>query len=297
MVKSLRFREEYKRYYFRDIQAIVVANGPRFHLSTRSAIIGYLWLIAFILSFRFPHGAFITGGLGIALVITWVYISAACSCTCRIYTAVSRDTLPSIYRTWVAERFLRAVEPRITAAQGTVERSAEDLARLSIGPPAAAVSSGTLASSGTGISPEQSAISYYFLLAVLFGDAAWRWLTLSYAARWASTLTSLLPLAVIGAAVFVIVQRHWNRVSAGQQTFAIATLVVTAITGYGGLMADSFATAIRSTPMRQPVDPAPFLHLAGEVELGISLALGVAGVVVLLASRSIDREPHALSLQ
>ena len=39
LVKSARFREEYKRFYFRDIQAIVTANAPRFHISTRAALI------------------------------------------------------------------------------------------------------------------------------------------------------------------------------------------------------------------------------------------------------------------
>ena len=34
LVKSARFREDYKRFYFRDIQAIVTAGAPRFHLST-----------------------------------------------------------------------------------------------------------------------------------------------------------------------------------------------------------------------------------------------------------------------
>jgi len=39
LVKSLRFREEYQRFYFRDIQSIGIADGPRFHLSTRSAFV------------------------------------------------------------------------------------------------------------------------------------------------------------------------------------------------------------------------------------------------------------------
>ena len=47
-VKSLRFREEYKRFYLRDVQAIVVAQCPRFHLSTRSSAIACLWVAVFL---------------------------------------------------------------------------------------------------------------------------------------------------------------------------------------------------------------------------------------------------------
>ncbi len=121
-VNAMRFREEYKRYYFRDIQAIIVARRPRFHLSTRAAPIGFLWLIAFFISYRSPQVPALVGAAGIMLVGMWLYISTACSCTFRIYTAVSGDPLPSVYRTWVARQFLRAIEPQISAAQGTLER-------------------------------------------------------------------------------------------------------------------------------------------------------------------------------
>src|SRR5262249_39467939 len=83
-VNSLRFREEYKRYYFRDIQALVVARSPRFHLSTRAAVLGFFWLIAFASFYQLPYGALVVGILGVLLVASWVYFSAVCSCTCRI---------------------------------------------------------------------------------------------------------------------------------------------------------------------------------------------------------------------
>src|SRR5580704_19652177 len=47
-IKSLRFREEYKRFHLRDVQAIVVARVPRFHLSTRAMGIACLWVAVFL---------------------------------------------------------------------------------------------------------------------------------------------------------------------------------------------------------------------------------------------------------
>src|SRR5580693_8033557 len=39
LVRGSRFREEYKRFYYRDVQAIAVARAPRFHVSTRLGLL------------------------------------------------------------------------------------------------------------------------------------------------------------------------------------------------------------------------------------------------------------------
>jgi len=129
LVKSSRFREEYKRFYLREIQAIVVAEAPRFHISTRSLLIGAVWSFAFFTSLGYGIGsgkpalAWVTGGIGVALALAWVYISSVSSCRCRLFTAVSSEPLPSIYRTWTARRFLEQVEPYIAQVQGVIEGS------------------------------------------------------------------------------------------------------------------------------------------------------------------------------
>jgi hypothetical protein len=113
LVKSIRFREEYKRFHLRDVQAIVVARAPRFHVSTRSMGIAALWWFVSVFMLRL-FGFTVPFWIGAAVLVSaWVIVSAAYSCRCCILTAVSRDDLPSIYRTWTARRFLRKVEPRI----------------------------------------------------------------------------------------------------------------------------------------------------------------------------------------
>ncbi len=121
-VKSLRFREEYKRFYLRDIQAIVVADRPRFHISTRAAIIAALWLAVSIAAWnRAPWVPAVMLSAATCLVGSWLYVSYFRSCSCRIHTAVSRDVLPSIYRTWIARQFLAEVEPLIWQVQGVLQ--------------------------------------------------------------------------------------------------------------------------------------------------------------------------------
>ncbi len=133
LVKSQRFKEEYKRYYLRDIQAIAIARTGRFHVSSRSLVLGAFWFIAFVASLTFPALMPVVWGAALVMVFSWLYISIDRSCICRIYTAVSSDALPSVYRTWTARRFLAAVEPRIREVQGEIDPAwlaAEDQQRV-----------------------------------------------------------------------------------------------------------------------------------------------------------------------
>ena len=146
-VKSYRFREDYKRFHLRDVQAIVVAKAPRFHISTRSLYIVALWSFAYLLRSVNARFEFLTPFLYLVaagLVAAWLVISAAFSCRCRILTAVSLEELPSIYRTWTARRFLAKVEPGIAEVQGRVTGNWAEVLEASgaaraLGPPSAAV--------------------------------------------------------------------------------------------------------------------------------------------------------------
>ena len=56
LVRGSRFRDEYKRFYYRDVQAIAVARAPRFHVSTRLAATAVACWVAFwcLCGFGFP---------------------------------------------------------------------------------------------------------------------------------------------------------------------------------------------------------------------------------------------------
>src|SRR5215813_3727271 len=95
LVKSARFREDYKRFYFPDIQAIVMAGAPRFHISTRSAFIGCIWFCLMAIGYASARISPVVrdayGAVGLLLAGLWAVISAKHSCRCRIYTAVSAE--------------------------------------------------------------------------------------------------------------------------------------------------------------------------------------------------------------
>src|ERR1039458_6784497 len=100
LVKSQRFQEEYKRFYFRDVQAIAVADAPRFHISSRAVALAALWLVAFAFCMIPNPASYTVSGfayhplasaawmwlIAAALVAAWAFISAKGSCVCRLYT-------------------------------------------------------------------------------------------------------------------------------------------------------------------------------------------------------------------
>lgn len=300
-VKSMRFREEYKRYQLRDIQAIAIARRPRFHISTRAFGIAILWLIAFSILFRYPRGMTVLWVVGIGLVGAWLYVSAARSCTCRIYTAVSRDELPSVYRTWVASRFLRAVEPKIVAVQGVMEDAWTDaIGNQEVGPretlpPMSSqleVAQVPASSAATSV----HAASYYFLVATLFLDGLWHAFALYHPVRWASVFSNVLALLVIGGAIFVLVQYHWRRVRPAQQRLAIAVLIAMGLVYYVRLTVVGALAGARAAIEKKAVSidytGGP---ITGEIEVGMTLLLGLVGVAILFAGRSTNHGQRGMA--
>ena len=296
LVKSTRFREEYKRFQLRDIQAIVVARTPRFAISTRAFTIGVLWLIAFFaLRNTLPWAPAVLWSAAVCLVGAWIYVCAARSCACRIYTAVSRDDLPSLCRTWTARKFLDQVEPRIAQEQGVVEGNwAEAVEDRAIGPPLAAPPAPGMASAAAAAVPARShTLASDIFLASLFADALLNVLTLHSAARGVEWASYGLAAVEVAGAIFIFFQYHRGILRAGLQNLAIATLIVMGAFYYARQIIAGLATAgapaAQILPDPKALAAQPAYILLREVDAGVALVLGLAGVVLaLLPDRKIS---------
>lgn len=119
-VSGWRFTEDYKRYYYRDIQALVVTREGRFVaplpwvLAALAA--GVTALIAKAGSVAWLAEA--CTGILVVLGLYLLIVSLTQSCRCRIQTAVSREELPSLYRMWSARKAVAILERRIGEEQG-----------------------------------------------------------------------------------------------------------------------------------------------------------------------------------
>ncbi len=286
LVKSIRIREEYKRFHLRDIQAIVTARAPRFALSTRAAAIALLWVIVCLSAWnRWEWAPAVLWSVTACLVGAWVYVCTACSCVCRIYTAVSRDDLPSVYRTWTARRFLAVVEPAIGQVQGVVEGNwAEAIEDRTVGPARVSPPAvrGGEAPAAVAVARSRTWASDIFV-ASLFGDAALNLASLHLLTRTMQWVWYGLAFIQITCAIAIFWQRHRGVLRAGMQKLAVTTLVAMGIAYYARTAMLSVVSASNQLfPDMTALSSLPGYILLREIQAAICVALGLAGVALMV---------------
>ncbi len=115
-VDSHRFTEEYKRYYFKDIQAIIVtqiaATTDRTIDLAVIIVVVFLALVAWRIESR---ATAVTTGL--VLFGYLIHKALGPICSCHLITAVSSDKLPSLNRVRTAQKALRMIQPLVEQAQ------------------------------------------------------------------------------------------------------------------------------------------------------------------------------------
>ena len=124
-VESTGFSERYKRFYFRDIQAIIIRKTDRGKIMNyilgSLAGIGYLigWSAGAVWSvfFGFMGSLFL-----LILFSNWLL---GPTCVCYLRPAVQTEELKSLNRLRTARKVLRRLQPQLTVAQGIP--SAEEL--------------------------------------------------------------------------------------------------------------------------------------------------------------------------
>jgi hypothetical protein len=120
-ITGSRFNEEYRRFYYRDIQAFIVENRARAgSFGWWSVLLVLLVLAIAAAAENDPPYSWVVL-LAVALVILIrLDISLRRSCRFSIQTAVSREPLPSLMRRSVARAAITRLQLRIAAEQGTL---------------------------------------------------------------------------------------------------------------------------------------------------------------------------------
>lgn len=163
-VMNTGYAEEYRRFFYRDIQAICVTQTNR----GRNLAIGLLaaGLLLYFLSMAVPAPAMPFFWALAALPVVMAVVSVLEGPTCRTFlqTAVSREELLSLGRVRSAEKALDMLRPLIEKAQGRL--SSADLAELAEpeAPQEAALKKPSFAPGRTGVlrkTPAVEAPAYY----------------------------------------------------------------------------------------------------------------------------------------
>ena len=277
-VQSNRFSETYRRYYFRDIQAIVIQRtAPISPLTYVAGVVAAAFLVPGVL-FEFQRTfLWILGGVFLAMALALIGLGPTCSC--YIQTAVSRDRLSSLRWIRTAERALGVLQPYVEQVQGPVT---EDLVALPSGPPplpAQAVQPPPL----PGKKEPETGWGYEFLFSVFLLDSLHSYLGLTQMglamdiAAWAILITE------IACILWLMVRQRRFEVAVAVRVVVILALIATA--GF------TYAVNILSTVSKQLRVGAT--EYVGFVPLHIT-AVAVYGVLGLAGLALIARHRRAL---
>jgi hypothetical protein len=130
LVRTTGFSEEYKRFYFRDIQAVVIRKTKRHKIwGWMFGILFGLCAVVLIVGFFDMSGRSIQSSDIFGLIV-WGAPAVAClaflylnfvfgpGCICHIRTAVQTEELSPLKRFRTARKVLESLKPSIEKAQG-----------------------------------------------------------------------------------------------------------------------------------------------------------------------------------
>jgi hypothetical protein len=123
-VDSRSVSENYKRFYYRDIQAIIIRKID--HWKITNIILGSISGIFFLLMLLLEGGWSIFLGVvwSLSFVVFLYYLIWGANCETHIKTAVQIERLPAFYRLRSLSRAMILLIQRIENAQGRLEREA-----------------------------------------------------------------------------------------------------------------------------------------------------------------------------
>jgi hypothetical protein len=119
---SMGYAEDLKRFYYRDIQAIVAT------LTNRRAVWNGIFMTCCLLAGALSVGSYLYGGgwplpffffwACLFFVLAVINQLRGPACKCQLRTAVSVEDLPSLRRKKVAEKAIALIRARVERAQG-----------------------------------------------------------------------------------------------------------------------------------------------------------------------------------
>lgn len=304
--------ETYKRFYFRDVQVIIVRRTQKWIgwicVWTFCALLFFFWYVAAgwrsaALGFFWPSLCF---------VLAMIQLARGPSCVTHLVTAVQRELLASLNTVRKARRALKILVPLIEEKQGKFEpelpgssaaapiQSAPSSARpVSITPPPRAV-----------LPPGRNRVHFLLFGTTLAGGAAALWETFR-SSTISLTATSILLVAIIVLSVITLVHQGKRPVAKG-----VAAITWTIMVGYivAWLVIYTAYTMVYSIQkVARPIDHAKPPPVIDNSELtpailrqlpgfdyvlfiygAFSAALGVAGIGAIFLGRSTLKQPPPL---
>lgn len=287
-VRTILFFEEYRRYYFRDIQAIVVTE-------LSSSVAYYLYIAAALLA---PAAAFLAYTQHLLWAVICALLAAGSAllgiqrrnCACYLKTSISTEALPSLRRLRNARKAVGIIQPEVDRVQGTVSREALEHADL------AAIRTAGL--------PASVALKHYsgrvhaILFGLLIACALELVIPIIYYSAILSAVSNAFSAAVLLLGIIAAAKQHRSDLPRGIQRVVKLTLGWYGVSLLAGIPLGIYIVLEAGSKMR---DVNYLRHLPGMLALQYAsilayLILGASGWVLLLRHRGRKSTPPPLAV-
>lgn len=290
-IHSQRVRENYKRYYYKDIQAVYIRKNAK--MLIENCILGFFLTCSLLLAW-FDVVPIFHYIMSVPLGLAFLYnLFRGPTCHCHIQTLVQKEQLPSLYRIRTARKAMDILQPLIIESQGELTEAMLKTAGESEGSsePVPAPSE-PLASPGDRPNSRMHGILFFLLLAsgIVTGIDI-------LVEQVAVTLTStIISSGAVICAIVALVRQYEVKTGKGVQTLtwmSLAFLCLEMLMGYGMYMYvlfthmsnaynqwEAFRHFSALSPMEKPVLLAVFLFSA----VG-GILFGMMGLIFILKNR------------
>jgi hypothetical protein len=282
LVTGTRFVEKYRRFYYRDIQAITIRRARRFifpvYSSLALAVIGIVLIVGLA---GHSLGLQAGGWAGLAAIALERYIAAMFrSCYTHLYTSVSAEDLPSLNKFRSAAKAVALLEQRIQQAQGAMPdgwQTASEFEAVRINPLAAEVVM-PLETVPTVQTAQARWAGFAFIGLLLYAPLNYLYL-LQPETRWMGGAIKLLLLLVVGLCLYGYLQLHRQR-SSVTGYLLLGAIVFTGFMSYAEILVSSFAAVQNANAVLIGIPiHRPGMAYVAAVSIGGSVLLGVLGLL------------------
>lgn len=296
-ISGTRFSEQYRRFYYRDIQALVVQKSARPGSIGVWVLAGFACAVCALIartrsfvSLGYSVGLWMPAAILALYLVYRLIVSLYYSCRCYIQTAVTWEELPSLYRVWNTRKALQRIRVKIAEAQGTLDVDPQTLAETREpgflnSPAATRIPVRDQEELPAAHSPSTSmnlVLSGCIVLLVIAVLLFWRMDTSSrYADSMAVTITNALLTLLAGMAfVFSLLRIYKIHAFRSLRNFLFAVLGLLGLHVYClSLVANVYS---QSDPMSVALQSTAFRHWFNLIDGSFNLLSGIFGVALIV---------------
>jgi hypothetical protein len=284
LCSSTSFSEDYKRFYYSDIQVITVRKTVT--REVRSILLVALAGVLGLIAFQFEDWLRDFWGVlaGLLLFFSLVDWLRGPTCICHLQTAIQTVHLSSLNRLRTARKTMARLKPLIDEAQGTL--TAEEIqSKMSASTEAAPSLSQVLRPPGgvtTMPPPHYHGKAHLILYLLMLADAPITYLSAFHESRWTTVTGALWTAASLVCVIVALVRQRESDMPRRLKNLSLLILA--------SLVAFPFITTFYALNLglRNPGTAQPNVSLNDPVVLSItwistilSVTFGLAGLVLL----------------